>query len=72
MLTERLGHRLGVAGSADHRVTGSQGSPGDVDTKPSPGAGDEPNLLVAHVLMLLRLKRDSLLADTLSQLAIGR
>jgi hypothetical protein len=43
---------LGVAAGGDHGVTGSQGGLGDVDAHPAPCAGDEPGLLVSHLVVL--------------------
>ena len=50
MCSERGGDLLGVAAGGDDRVTGGQGGLGDVDAHAATGAGDEPNILVTHVV----------------------
>jgi len=42
------GNGVGVTGGSDHRMAGRQCDLGDVDAHATPGAGNEPNLLVSH------------------------
>jgi hypothetical protein len=48
-LADRIGHGLGVAAGRDHRVSGGEGRPSNLDTHTPPCTSDEPNPLVSHV-----------------------
>jgi hypothetical protein len=43
---------LRVAAGGDHSVAGGEGGLGDVDAHPAPRAGDEPDPLVSHLVVL--------------------
>jgi hypothetical protein len=47
VLSDRVGHGIGVAAGSDHRVSGGESGLNDVDAHPAPSASDEPNLLVS-------------------------
>ena len=54
MRADRRGDPLGVAAGGHDRVSGGQRGLRDVDAHAAAGAGDEPDLLVAHVGAVLR------------------
>ncbi len=59
VVAQHRGDPLRCAPRGDDRVTSGQRRPGDVDAHATPGAGDEPDLLVCHVSALLVLTRAS-------------
>src|SRR2546427_9307389 len=51
-LSQGVGHAVGVPTRGHNRVAGRQGRLGELDTHPAAGAGDEPHLLVTHLISL--------------------
>ena len=56
-LADSVRHCVGVATGRDDCVAGGERCLGDVDAHTSAGAGDEPDLLVSHVLSVFPLLR---------------
>ena len=50
VFSDRRADLLGVSSGGDDRVTSGQRGLGDVDPQAAAGAGDEPDLLVTHVV----------------------
>ncbi len=51
MLADGLLHAVRVAACGDDGVVGGERGLGDVDAHPATCAGDEPNLLVSHLVL---------------------
>jgi hypothetical protein len=53
VIADRVEHALRVAAGCDNGVASGESLLSDVDPQPAPGAGDEPNLIDSHDVVLL-------------------